>query len=217
MRQAGPPHFSKKAIFPCQFYMTTSIENATVEAVMSRIQRLLDPNSALQVVVMQEEVDEFLQCMSVMVHLAQSLYDWWVILERRYVQRKLEAYIAHLKPLCNQYNILITSKKRILSFEVPWSPHIPIAYMCVNPCTAAILERDPPAKKLAAYAVTPFCCKRDAMSLLADRCPHLVAPTPAAVIQAVRDQTIPLYIAFYESMGINIRQDHIRLLLVTSE
>lgn len=194
--------------------MTTSIEVATVEAVMSRVQRLLDhPNSAFQ---MQDEVDEFLQCMSVMVHLAQSLYDWWVILERRYVQRKLEAYIAHLKPLCKQYNILITSKKRILSFEVPWSPHIPTAYMCVNPCTAAILERDPPAKKLAAYAVTPFCCKRDAMSLLADRCPHLVAPTPA-VIQAVRDQAIPLYIAFYESMGIDIRQEHIRSLFITSE
>ena len=53
--------------------------------------------------------------------------------------------------------------------------------MCVNPCTAAILKRDPPAKKLAAYTVTSFCCKRDAISLLADRCPHLVvAPTPAS-------------------------------------
>ena len=41
-----------------------------------------------------------------------------IILERRYVQRKLEAYIAHLKPLCKQYNIRMTCKRHISSFEV---------------------------------------------------------------------------------------------------
>lgn len=76
MRQAGPPHFTKVAIFPCQFYMTTSIEVATVEAVMSRIQRLLDLNSAVQEVMMQGEFPPASWRMSVVVHLAQPLYDW---------------------------------------------------------------------------------------------------------------------------------------------
>src|SRR4051812_5933353 len=138
MRQAGPPHFSKVAIFPCQFYATSSIEVAAIEAIMARTRRLLDRDNNNFQMSMQDEVDEFFQCMAVMIHLPQPLYNWWVLLEQRYIERKLEAYIAHLKPLCKQYNIAVVPTP-----EVPWKGHVPTAYMCTNANMAAIRERDP--------------------------------------------------------------------------
>lgn len=102
--------------------MSSSIETVSAEAVIARLQRLFSrERNAWSDQTAQEEVNEYHQCNALFMQAPHFMYRCWAMLEERYTIRKLQAYWAHIKPLCKRYDIAVSSRKGKLSFFVPWS------------------------------------------------------------------------------------------------
>lgn len=122
LHPVGPAQHNRVAIFPDQFPISSSIEAVTAEAIKSRLNHM--SNSAREPYIwndqsMQEEVNEFHQCKALFVQAPYPIYYCWEKLELRYVERKLRAYAAHIRPLCKSYDIAVNKHKGQLFFNVP--------------------------------------------------------------------------------------------------